>query len=68
MRALGIFLIVVGLALVCGALILWAQASRTYEEEEAETQKREERTDSQEPTVEQYTARKLEDSKACQTG
>jgi hypothetical protein len=36
MRALGISLIVAGLALVCGALILWPRASRTEEEEKTE--------------------------------
>jgi hypothetical protein len=41
MRALGISLIVAGLALVCGALILWPRASRTEEEEEAESWKEE---------------------------
>ena len=41
MRALGISLIVAGLALVCGALILWPRASRT---EETESRK-EEKTD-----------------------
>jgi len=38
MRALGISLIVTGLALVCGALILWPRASQTDDEEKTESQ------------------------------
>lgn len=34
MTILGITLIVIGLALVCGGLIFWRRASRTEEEEE----------------------------------
>ena len=41
MRALGISLIVTGLALVCGALILWPRASQTDDEEKTESQKEE---------------------------
>jgi hypothetical protein len=41
MRALGISLIVAGLAIVCGALIMWPRASRTEEEEKTESQKEE---------------------------
>jgi hypothetical protein len=41
MSALGISLIVAGLALVCGALIMWPRASRTEEEEKTESQKEE---------------------------
>jgi hypothetical protein len=40
MRALGISLMVVGLALICGALALWPPP-RTSEEEQAETQNEE---------------------------
>jgi flagellar biosynthesis/type III secretory pathway M-ring protein FliF/YscJ len=43
MRALGISLILVGLALVCGALVLWPRASRTEDtEEEDKTESRKE--------------------------
>jgi hypothetical protein len=42
MRALGISLIIAGLALVCGSgLILWPRASQTEEEEETESWKEE---------------------------
>jgi DnaJ-class molecular chaperone len=41
MSALGISLIVAGLALVCGALILRPRASRTDEEEKTESRKEE---------------------------
>jgi hypothetical protein len=41
MRALGISLIVAGLALVCGALILRPRAARTEEEEKTESGKEE---------------------------
>ena len=42
MNILGIALIVIGLALVCGGLILWLRASRT-EEEKTESRKEEEK-------------------------
>ena len=38
MRALGISLIVAGLAFVCGALILWPRASQTDDEEKTGSQ------------------------------
>jgi hypothetical protein len=41
MRALGISLIVAGLALVCGALIFWPRTSRTEEEEKTEAREEE---------------------------
>jgi hypothetical protein len=47
MRALGISLIVAGLALVCGGLILWPRELRTEEEEKTESRK-EEKTETSE--------------------
>jgi hypothetical protein len=45
MTALGIGLIVVGLALVCAGFILWPWASRTEEEEKTPQAAEEEKTD-----------------------
>ena len=42
MNILGILLIVIGLALVCGGLILWPRGSRTEEEEKTESRTEEE--------------------------
>ena len=43
MSALGISLIVAGLALVCGALIMWPRASRETEEEGKTESRKEEK-------------------------